>query len=231
MAASSVVFEGLNMTIADHKIEIPSLEVHWPNNDLSRTALFVVDMQTFFVGEGEPKSNPYVRGIIPRILKLVQKFRASGGKIVWTRHTVDGGASRATPQWFDNALGPEITASLQSLVPGSRDHAVHSAFAIEDGDIVIDKYRPSAFLPDAGLQEQLQSQGIEDVVVVGTVTNFCCQSTARDALMLDYRVFFISDATAAPSDAIQNATLADLTNMRFFDLRTTAEFLAAINED
>jgi nicotinamidase-related amidase len=62
-------------------------------------------------------------------------------------------------------------------------------------DIIIDKNRYSAFWR-TGLDEFLRSKNVEDVVIAGVLTNCCCETTARDAFMRDYRVFFVSDATA-----------------------------------
>ena len=60
------------------------------------------------------------------------------------------------------------------------------------------------------------------MVITGTLTNVCCESAARDAMMLDYNVVFVSDATAAHSDAAHNATLATMMQV-FADVMTTEE--------
>jgi ureidoacrylate peracid hydrolase len=56
----------------------------------------------------------------------------------------------------------------------------------------------------------------------------CCESTARDAMMLDYRVFFVADGNAAHSDAEHNATLSNLANI-FCDVVTTEEVVGMIS--
>jgi len=48
------------------------------------------------------------------------------------------------------------------------------------------------------------------LIITGTLTNVCCESSARDAYMLGYKVLFASDATAAVSDAEHNAALTNL---------------------
>jgi ureidoacrylate peracid hydrolase len=48
---------------------------------------------------------------------------------------------------------------------------------------------------------------IDTVIICGTVTNICCESTARDAFERDFRVVFGSDITSAWSDEFQNLTL------------------------
>jgi ureidoacrylate peracid hydrolase len=80
-----------------------------------------------------------------------------------------------------------------------------------DVDLVVEKTRYSAFLPGAStLDEQLRSRGIDTVIITGTLTNVCCESSARDAMMLNYNVVFVSDATAALSDSAHNATLSTI---------------------
>jgi ureidoacrylate peracid hydrolase len=74
-------------------------------------------------------------------------------------------------------------------------------------DAVIDKVRFSAFTPGAsGLDALLRGLGIDTVIVSGTLTNCCCESTARDAMQLNYRVLIAADANAALSDAEHAAT-------------------------
>ena len=73
----------------------------------------------------------------------------------------------------------------------------------------------------------LRTRGIDTLIVVGTATNVCCESTARDAMMLNYKVFFVSDANACRTDAEHNATLASLMVM-FADVRSTDEMIALL---
>ena len=56
----------------------------------------------------------------------------------------------------------------------------------------------------------VQAEGIDTMIVTGTATNVCCESTARDAFMMGYRVFFLEDANAALNDAEHNATLTSM---------------------
>src|SRR5256885_16126071 len=46
------------------------------------------------------------------------------------------------------------------------------------------------------------------VLITGTVTNVCCESSARDAMMLNFRTVMVSDGNAAMTDAEHSATLA-----------------------
>jgi isochorismate hydrolase len=76
-------------------------------------------------------------------------------------------------------------------------------------DLLIDKNRYSAFF-NTGLDETLRSEGIEELIITGVMTNCCCETTARDGFVRDYRIFFISDATATANDDLHIATLKNL---------------------
>jgi ureidoacrylate peracid hydrolase len=65
------------------------------------------------------------------------------------------------------------------------------------------------------------------VIIVGTLTNVCCESSARDAMMLNYRLVFVADANAALNDAEHNATLTSLLRV-FGDIATTDEVIALL---
>ena len=73
----------------------------------------------------------------------------------------------------------------------------------------------------------LTKRGIDTIVITGTVTNVCCESSARDASTLGYRVIMVADANAARRDRDHNATLYTVYRS-FGDVRTTDEVLALI---
>ena len=65
------------------------------------------------------------------------------------------------------------------------------------------------------------------MVIVGTLTNVCCESTARDTMMLDYRVIMVDDANSDDSEAAHRASL-DNVAMFFGDVQTTEQVLAML---
>ena len=96
-------------------------------------------------------------------------------------------------------------------------------------NFLVEKTRVGAFVTGAShLHELLQSHGIDTLIVTGTLTNCCCESTARDAMQMNYKVIFVSDATATFTDAAHNATLENMA-MLFTDVMTTREVLTAVN--
>jgi len=92
----------------------------------------------------------------------------------------------------------------------------------------VNKGRFAAFIPGTcDLHGILQSRDIDTLVVTGTLTNCCCESTARDAMQLNYKVIFVSDANATLTDAEHNATLNNMCAL-FADVMSTDEVLGAL---
>jgi len=137
-------------------------------------------------------------------------------------------AAGAWPRFleFSAEWGERLNAVL---VPGHEGHELYPDMDVRDGDEVVLKTRFSPFIEGSSdLHERLRKRGVDTVIVAGTVTNVCCESTARDAMMLDYKVHFVADATAARTDAEQNATLANMM-LWFADVRTTGELVALLD--
>ena len=112
--------------------------------------------------------------------------------------------------------------SRAALLEGARQRL------FEQPDHIVEKTRFGAFVPGAShLHELLQSHGVDTLIVTGTLTNCCCESTARDAMQMNYKVIFVSDATATLTDAAHNATLENMA-MLFADVMTTREVLTAV---
>ena len=89
------------------------------------------------------------------------------------------------------------------------------------------KRRFGAFVPGSlDLHARLQERGIDTLIISGTVTQVCCDSTARDAMMMNYKVFFITDACAALTDA-EHGTLSAMAHT-FCDVRDTQSVLGLI---
>ena len=73
----------------------------------------------------------------------------------------------------------------------------------------------------------LRNYGIDTILIAGTKTNVCCESTGRDAMMLDFKVVMVSDCCAALSDDEHLATLETFIQ-QFGDVMTGNEALDAL---
>jgi nicotinamidase-related amidase len=114
------------------------------------------------------------------------------------------------------------------MIAGTRSHAIHAAMDVRDSDIVVDKYRYSAFMCPAGrLKSVLGEMDVDTLVIAGTLTNCCCESTARDGNMMGYKIVFLGDATSANTDEEHNAALLNI-RLLFGDVRSTADLAAMI---
>src|SRR5262249_17733691 len=79
---------------------------------------------------------------------------------------------------------------------------------VRPADLIVEKNRFSAFIQgSSNLAEVLRGRGLDTILVTGTVTNVCCESTARDAMMLNFRTIMVSDGNAAVTDEDHNASL------------------------
>ena len=76
-------------------------------------------------------------------------------------------------------------------------------------DALIDKSCYSAF-HNTDLKEGLRVEGIDDLITGGVMTNLCSETTARDAFVCDYRVFFVEDTTAPSNEEFHMASLKNL---------------------
>jgi ureidoacrylate peracid hydrolase len=190
-----------------------------------QTALLVVDMINCFV---DPAGEIYVPGIektIPNINRLAEFCRSVGCPVVWIREYVKNYPNDWLPYFAmwnlrpKNALGPEA---------GMLGTMLHSSMVRKKEDFEVIKYRYSPFAPNSpstpSLDKLLRAQGIETVIIVGTNTNVCCESTARDAMHLDYKVVFVSDATSTFNNKMHEATL-DTIRLAFGMVCTTDELI------
>jgi len=191
--------------------------------DPRRTALLVIDMQNVWVKPGMPAYTPYCQGIIPNINRLAAAARAAGAGVWWVR-AIYGDDAPQTWSAYMEFLDPEhLRDMLDALTEGAEGAAFCEGLDIQPGDEHVVKRRFSALIQGSSdLDQRLKTLGIDTLLVTGTATNVCCESTARDAFMLNYRTIVISDANATTSDEAHNASLNGLFN-RFADVFTTDE--------
>lgn len=190
------VVSRMGRPIADERIEA------------ARTALVVVDMQNYFVAEGFPAEVPMAREIVPNINRLAKAMRAAGGTVVWIQTTKTG----VLEHWRNfqtRLLTPaRQEARLAGLDEASEGYKLFPLLEALPGDIRAAKIKYSAFIENSSnLDTQLRARGVDTVLIAGTLTNVCCESTARDAMLLDYRAAMLSDANATITDEEHAAAL------------------------
>ena len=193
--------------------------------DRARVAHICVDMQNGFLEEGSPVEVPVARGIIANVNRISAAVRAGGGLNVFLRFTTPDAASWSV---FVRRLGTGAAAHRAAFTPGAHYHDFWPTLDVQSGDVVVDKHRFSGFTPGTSdLDAVLKARGIDTVLITGTLTNCCCESTARDAMQFNYRVLMVADANAALTDAEHAATLHNMAFV-FADLYDTDEVVALL---
>jgi ureidoacrylate peracid hydrolase len=162
--------------------------------DAARTALLVIDMQNYFVAEGFPGEVPLARTIVPTINRLAKAVRAAGAPVVWVRTTA-GAALKHWNNYHKQMLTPERAAKrLEGLAESGEGFRLYPALDVQPRDLAIKKTKYSAFIAGSSdIDTRLKRRGIDTLLIAGAATNVCCESSARDAMMLDYRIIMLSE--------------------------------------
>lgn len=197
--------------------------------DLRRTAHLVVDMQNGFMEPGAPVEVPVAREIVPHVNAIAAAVRRGGGRNVFLRMTVTEQDRGSWSNWFAHLQTQASAAAIRSgFAPGAHYWQLWPGLTVDPADTLVEKRRFGAFVPGASdLHERLQAWGVDTLIISGTLTNCCCESTARDAMQMNYKIVFVSDANAALTDEAHNATLENMA-LLFGDVMSTAELLEAI---
>jgi ureidoacrylate peracid hydrolase len=193
--------------------------------DPVRTALVVIDMQTAFCAPGAPAEVPLARAIVPAINTLARSLRTLGCPVIWVLHANTSRAGRSDwALFFNHVVGEEVRErTMAALAPGQQ--TIWSELEVSPDDHTVIKNRYSALIAGSSqLERLLRSLDIDTVLIAGTKTNVCCESTARDAMMLDFKTVMLSDCCAALSDDEHRAALENIFQ-QFGDVSTANEAL------
>jgi ureidoacrylate peracid hydrolase len=200
--------------------------------DPSRTAHVVVDLQNGFMEPGATVELPVAREIVPNVNKICEAVRAAGGINVFVRYLIDEETQVSWSSWFTDFSSPQRRkAMIETFGMDCHGFALWPELDVQPTDLIVDKTRFGAFVPGSSeLHEILQVRGIDTLIITGTATNVCCESTARDAMQMNYKVIFIADGNAAMTDAEHNATLNNMVTL-FADVMTTNEVVGFLESD
>jgi len=224
-----------------HKISIPQSVIDdvvkhrgrghiFDDLDPSKTALIVVDMQNGFMMPGVAHALcEEAVNVVPNINCIAAAVRKTGGTVVWIKNT---STAETRQSWSVKADmdGPEKTAERsEAMAPGSKGHELWAGLEVKTDDLIVQKLRFSAFIQgSSNLEALLRAKGIDTILITGTVTNVCCESTARDAMMRNFKTIMVTDANAANSDALHNASLTAF-YLTFGDIMPTEMVIATLN--
>jgi len=196
----------------------------------ARTALVVVDMQNGFLMPGVAHALcDTAREIVPNINRLAGALRAAGGLVVWVLNTYTAETLQNWSHMHECLTAPgRQELRTRAMSRGTLGHQLWAGLDTDAADARIEKYRYSAFIQgSSGLEILLRSRGIDTVVITGCATNVCCESTARDAMMLNFKTIMVSDANAAATDADHARALISF-YLTFGDVQSTDEVVAGL---
>lgn len=147
-------------------------------------ALLVIDMLVDFVDpRGALYIGPAAEKLIPEVKKRLENYRSAGNPVIYIcdRHLDDDSEFEMFPaHGLEKSGGDEIISEIAPL-PDER---------------IIYKRRFSAFF-GTDLDLTLREKKINEIELVGTVTNICILYTAVHARMFNYRVTVLSRAVAS----------------------------------
>jgi ureidoacrylate peracid hydrolase len=199
-------------------------KLHWFDTlDPKRTALIVIDMQETFCAPGSPAEVASSRDIVAPINTMARALRDLGGTVIFVLHANSQfGAKSDWELFFNHVVSGDVREkTIESLAPGRQK--VWQGLEQGNSDITVFKNRYSALISGASsLKRVLRNLSVDTLLIAGTKTNVCCESTARDAMMLDFKTVMLSDCCATLSDDEHRAALETFIQ-QFGDVMTGAE--------
>ncbi len=196
--------------------------------DPRKAAFVVIDMQNHFVAPGFMAETAMARAITPGVNRLANAVRDLGGHVVWIQNvTTDTWESWST---YHGCLQTPERARRRyaSMEDGANGHRLWSELDVKPQDVRMNKKRYSAFIQGSSdIENFLHAQGVDTVLVGGVATQVCCESTARDACMLNFKTLMVHDALATDSDALHNASL-NAFYLNFGDVQSIDEVIASM---
>lgn len=216
-------------TIIDRVIARRGKEHVFDDFDPARTALVVVDLQNGFMMPGVAFAEiPEAREIVPNVNRLAAALRAAGGTVVWIVTTYEPAVDREWSTYYRLSTPANGAKRSAALTKGAKGHEIWPELEVKQGDPIVEKKRFSAFIQGSSeLDKVLKARGIDNLLITGTVTGVCCESTARDAMMLNYAVTMVSDGNASYSDEEHNRALTAFYGT-FGDVMSTDTLIALI---
>lgn len=197
--------------------------------DPARTALVVIDLQNAFMDEAVGHAVVHsARDIVPAVNRLARAVRGNAGGVFWVKMTHDDGCLADWSMAFEMLTPTRREKRIAALSEGTAGHELWPGLEVRPEDEIVKKYRYSGFLPGTSdLAARLRARGFDTVLITGTVTNVCCESSARDASMLNFRTIMVSDGNAASTQAEHDASLTAFYNI-FGDVMDTDMIIAAL---
>ena len=212
----------------DQMIERSGREHVQETLETEKTALVVVDMQNYFLDEGQLAGCPVGQTIVGNVNRVADTVRQTGGIVIWIQNLAPDDTPESWRTIHERYTPEKGELRANSMRRGEWPFELWPTLDVHDEDHRVVKRRYSAFIQGSSdIELILRDNGIENVLICGVATNVCCESTARDAMMLNYRTLMVSDGCATFSDEEHaNALIAFYTH--FGDVQNTDELCARL---
>ena len=202
----------------------------YENFEAARTALIIIDMQNAFCAPGAPAEVAKSREIVDNINAFNAALRQTAVEIIWVVSAFDSTDSGTDwENFFNYIVADEVREKTRAyMAPGAEGTLLWPKLHRKNDEQLIVKNRYSCFVPGAShLERVLRSRNIDTLLLAGTKTNICCETAARSAFDMDFKVVMIEDCCAALSDKEHLAALENVIQ-QFGDVMTSKEVLARL---
>jgi len=196
-----------------------------------RSSLVIVDMQNAFVAPSGTIEASGARETVDNINIMAGACRDAGIPVIWVVSKFRTEADWGLIIKFEpgSPISPDRCSPLEELKWDAEGAKLWPELVVDaEKDYEIIKCRYSAFISgSSNLERLLRTLQRDNLIITGVATNACVAATAMDAMMLDFKVTVVRDATAAFTDTLKQAYLMNL-KMVFADVLSTAEILEEI---
>lgn len=197
----------------------------------TKTALVVVDMQNYYMAAGQQAACPVAQRIVPNVNRLAETVRRTGGIVIWLQNLVPRESLKSWSVVHERFREDARIVRMESLQPDAWPFQLWPQLETRPEDFRVTKRRYSAFIPGSSdIELVLREHGIDTILVTGVATNVCCDSTARDAMMMNYRSVMVSDGCAAVTDEEHASALCNF-YLHFGDVQSTSELCARLQKE
>jgi len=165
--------------------------------EIEKSALLVLDMQNVFLSLSSHAFIPSSLVLLPIINSLIKFFENRGRPVFFTRHITSVDKKDLMVKWWKSPISLDDPSSPLS-----------TQLHLGSNEILI-KNKYSAFM-NTNLEEKLRKKEIKQVLITGVMSHLCCESTAREAFMRNFEVFYIIDGTATYTELLHKGTMFSL---------------------
>jgi len=170
---------------------------HQLDLDPRKTAFLIMDMQNFFFDERSHAFTPSAHNIINKIISIRDRCNKLNIPVIYTRHVNTPEDAGQMGRWWRDLISPA----------GRKSEIIEEV--IEPEMQILEKSQYNAFYK-TDLEQILRKNNITQLIISGVMTNLCCETTAREAYVRDFDVFFGIDFTASYNRKFHSSTLCNL---------------------